>query len=121
MCVLVVEDDFLIRVVLVEELRDAGFEVKEADNVDAAVEVLADVAPPLSVLVTDIHMPGEKNGIDLAHHVSNHHPGVPVIFTTGRPDALDSLGELAAVWVLVNKPYVASHVVETIGAMLPAR
>ena len=114
MCVLVVEDEFLIRLILVEELRDAGYEVKEAETAQGALELLETLDPALSVLVTDIHMPGDKTGLDLAAYVRGHMPKVPIIFTTGRPDVLASVRQLDARQMLVRKPYEPAEIISRI-------
>jgi CheY-like chemotaxis protein len=118
MCILVVEDDFLIRNILVEELLDAGYVVREAASGDQAVELLKTIDPPLTVLVTDIHMPGSCDGLDLAAHVRDRLPAVPVIYTTGRPDALKVAGHLDRQQSLVRKPYVPSEIIERIQDLL---
>ena len=114
MCVMVVEDDDLIRLILVEELQDAGFEVKEAATGDEAFAMLAGLDPPLTVLVTDIHMPGTRGGVELADDVNTHYPEARIIFTTGRPDSLRRRGRLGRNDVLVRKPYVPSDIIEVI-------
>ena len=119
MCVLVVEDDALIRLILVEELQEAGFHVKEAATGDQAIALLEEIDPPLAVLVTDIHMPGDHSGVDLAAYVHLHHPAARVIFTTGRPDSLRKGGQLWRNDVLVRKPYVPSEVIKVIQAGPP--
>ena len=114
MCILVVEDDFLIRLILVEELIDAGFKVVEAQSGDQAAELLDGLDPPLRLLVTDIHMPGRLDGIELAAHLRRRSVNVPIIYTTGRPDALSHLGQLGPRQSLVRKPYVPAEVIKHI-------
>lgn len=118
MCVMVVEDDFLIRLILVEELEDAGFNVKQAETGDQAITMLDGIEPPLSILVTDIHMPGSRNGLDVAAHIREVMPRVPVIFTTGRPDAMIGRVVLGHQQVLVRKPYIPSDVVQHVRGLL---
>jgi len=59
-CVLIVEDELLIRTILGDELRDAGFHVIEAFNGDEAVAILfalvRDSFPTLPVIITSGHM-----------------------------------------------------------------
>jgi CheY-like chemotaxis protein len=119
MCIFVVEDNVLIRNILVEELRDAGYDVRESETGDAAVGLLAAITPPLSLLITDIHMPGATDGIALAAHVRARHPHVPIIYTTGRPDALRRAGPLEDRQFLVRKPYLPSEILEHARALLP--
>ena len=118
MCILVVEDDFLIRLVLVEELVEAGYEVEEAETGDQAIGLLEGILERVLVLVTDIHMPGEASGIEVAARARHHLPEVPVIFTTGRPDALTSVHHLDNRQVLVRKPYIPSEIVAHIHELL---
>lgn len=118
MCILVVEDDFLIRLMLVEELQDAGYEVREATTGDQALILLEKIDPPLRILITDIHMPGRISGLDLATHVRGRHPLVPIIYTTGRPDALGHLHHLDKNQALVRKPYAPDEVIKNIHKLL---
>ena len=114
MCVLVVEDDFLIRLILVEELEDAGYLVKQASSGDNALALLGELAVPLTAVVTDVHMPGSRSGLDVAAYVRSQMPRVPVIFTTGRPDAMLGQVVLGPEQVLMRKPYTPSEVVKQI-------
>lgn len=120
MSVLVVEDDSLIRMILVEDLVDAGYEVSEAVNGDEALAMIAGLDPPLKIVVTDIHMPGQQDGLALGAHVRKHFPHVPVIYTTGRPDALQSLTRLGDKQVLVRKPYQTADIIARIEGLLAA-
>ena len=112
MCILVVEDDPLIRMILVEELLDAGYDVKEAATGDEAYELLAYINPALSLLVTDIHMPGVHDGIALGAHVRACLPDVPIIYTTGRPDALARVRHIDSNQYLVCKPYAPNDIID---------
>lgn len=108
--VLVVDDEAMIRLVLMEEFEDAGFRVAEADSADAAVALLAGGAPVLAV-VTDVRMPGSMDGLGLAAWMREHRPTVPVFVTSGyatRPDAAAINPAIAAV---VPKPYQPSDLV----------
>jgi CheY-like chemotaxis protein len=111
MCILVVEDEPLIRMILVEDLVDAGFEVREAASGDEAFHLLKTIHPPLQVLVTDIHMPGQRDGLVLGAHVRQTQPHVAVIYTTGRPDALQALAHLDGKQFLIRKPYTSDVIV----------
>lgn len=118
MCILVVEDEPLIRMILVEELIDAGYVVREAETGDQAFELLKAIEPPLTVLVTDVHMPGQLDGVALGAHVRRHLPHVPVIYTTGRPDALQSLTQLDDRQFLIRKPYVPNDVISQLRKLM---
>ncbi len=117
--VLVVEDQALIRMILAEVLDDEGFHVVEAGTGDEAV-ALIDGPDGFHAVVTDIHMPGERDGIAVGRHARRRHPTILVIYCTGRPDALNGAGPLEHRDVLVRKPYVPSQVVVALRRFLPA-
>src|SRR3954462_222557 len=81
--VLVVEDDTLVRFIVVDILEDAGFEVVSVDTADKAIQKLAD-GTSASVVVSDIEMPGTINGIGLAHWLHQHRPSIGVVLISGR-------------------------------------
>ncbi len=81
--VLVVEDEFLIRMNTVDMVEDAGFDTLEAGNADEALEIL-DRHPEIGIVFTDINMPGSINGLELAETVAENWPGVRVVLTSGR-------------------------------------
>ncbi len=117
--VLVIEDQELVRILPVEVLNDEGFHVVEARTGDEAT-ALIDGSAGFHAVVTDIHMPGERDGIALGRHARCRYPTIPVIYCTGRPDALNGAGPLGHRDVLVRKPYVPSEVVAILRGFLPA-
>lgn len=80
--VLVVEDDLLIRVMLVEALQDDAYAVTQAANVLEAVAAVGR-NPSFDALVTDVDMPGNLTGLDLAKMVSSVSPRTKVVIVTG--------------------------------------
>jgi DNA-binding response OmpR family regulator len=108
-CILIVEDEDLIRLILAEELEDAGFDVCQAEDGDAAAALIAKPPTPFSLLVTDIHMPGRLDGLEVGRLMRNRHPAVPIIYMTGRPDALALIGSLRAKDSFLLKPFTPSR------------
>ncbi len=108
--VLVVEDEFLIRLTLVEALSDEGFDVLEADSGDAALSILQS-SPSIRLLLTDIQLPGSLNGNTLATKARETLPDLPVIFMTGRLDAADGAGRSDRD-VFISKPYTLVDICE---------
>ena len=88
---LVVEDEYLIRLTLVEALTDEGYDVLEADTGDDALPIL-EADPAIDLLLTDIQLPGTLDGRRLADHARRGRPGLPVLFMTGRPDPTAEAG-----------------------------
>jgi two-component system, response regulator PdtaR len=116
--VLVVEDEFLVRAVAVAFLADAGFEIIEADHADAALTILESRAAGVTLLFTDITMPGELSGLDLAHHVQQLWPKIALLITSGakrpQPEQLPRGSRF------IPKPYTSDHVEAQIWALLGA-
>lgn len=81
--VLVVEDEFLIRMGIVDSIAQAGYEIFEASNADEAIRAL-EAHPDISVLFTDIDMPGSMDGLKLAAAVRRRWPPVKIIVTSGH-------------------------------------
>ena len=117
--VLVVEDEELIRLILAEVLADEGYEVVEASTGDEAVGLL-DGLDGFHAVVTDIHMPGQRDGLAVGRYARRCHPDIPVVYCTGRPDALAGAGPLGPCDTLVRKPYVPSQIVTLLQSILPA-
>ena len=94
--VLVVEDEFLIRMEVAAHLRDAGFEVIEAMNGDEAVAILT-ARIPIDLVFTDVRMPGSTDGMGLLEFIRRTRPTLPVIMTSGHrePDLAFSGGATA--------------------------
>jgi len=81
--VLLVDDEPVLRMVARQGLEDAGFEVIEADDAKAALEIL-DAGAAVTVLFTDVNMPGPLDGLDLAECVHERWPAIQLVITSGR-------------------------------------
>ncbi len=116
-CVLLVEDEGLIRLTLAETLEDAGYTVVSAESGDAACDLLKE-RDAFDVLLTDIQMPGSADGIDVARDFHERHPDRPVVFMTGRPDMLTRMGRLSCCERLLRKPFGSAQMLNAIQALL---
>ena len=101
-----------------EELVEAGFDVTSVETGDEALEALGGITDRFRVLVTDIHMPGKTDGISLAQIVRARFPGVPIIYTTGRPDALVRAWLPGGRMSILVKPYKPSRLIEAVHSLL---
>jgi CheY-like chemotaxis protein len=81
--VLIVEDEFLLRMDAVDMIAGAGFEVVEAANADEAIEVL-EARRDITVVFTDIQMPGTMDGLRLARAVKGRWPPIKIVATSGH-------------------------------------
>jgi CheY-like chemotaxis protein len=79
---LVVEDEVLIRMFAAHDLRSAGLAVVEAANADEALELL-DAGIRVDLLLTDVHMRGRMNGLELAKHVRMFFPDIKIVVASG--------------------------------------
>jgi len=100
--VLVVDDEALIRMNAADMLADEGFATIEASGAeDALVQITCH--PEISVLFTDINMPGMFDGLELAHRVHAYRPDIRVILTSGRSPPAPS--EIPEDGRFLAKPY----------------
>ncbi|MEJ5083548.1 response regulator [Ochrobactrum sp. MYb379] len=106
---LVAEDDVIIRMDAVDILETAGFRVKEAGNVEEALELLNDDPERFRLLFTDVQMPpSEQTGFDLARHCSKHWPHIGILIASGMMVPEDN--DLPDGAIFVRKPF-SSHVI----------
>lgn len=113
--ILLVEDEVLIRAFVAEGLRDEGFHVVEAANADEARTYLI-AGDPVDLVFTDIDMPGSTNGLELAHYILDHLPGLKVILTSGGAKGQDA----RALGAFLPKPFALADAVVLIrGAIVP--
>jgi CheY-like chemotaxis protein len=101
--VLLVEDDFDVRTVIRRQLTDIGHMVIEAPAGDEALAVI-DGVPELSVLVSDIVMPGAMDGRRLADLAKQMRPELRVVLVTGYADGLDAHGGRHQSFTVLRKP-----------------
>ncbi len=117
MCVLLVEDEPLIRELMTETLRDAGYETIDVEDGAGACAVVLDPPKPLSILVTDFHMPGNMDGAQVAARARSVLPGLPVVIVSGRPEVFQSTWQHALGYTLMKKPYRPSELVRLVRSL----
>jgi two-component system, response regulator PdtaR len=112
--ILVVEDDALIRLATRDRIEAAGFKVYEASNADDAIQLL-EAHEGISLIFTDVDMPGSMDGVELAHFVRERWPPVKIIVTSGfkhvTPDQLPSGS------VFLGKPYMPDQLTDHIQSL----
>ena len=103
--VLLVEDDAMVRAYARAQLKSLGYQVIEAADGQAALEVV-NSTQALDLLFTDVVMPGGLSGPQLAQAVRTIRPALPVLYTSGYTDnALVHQGRLDPDVLLLSKPY----------------
>src|SRR5882757_7581201 len=81
--VLVVEDEMVLRMRAVDIIEDAGFTAVEAVSADDALSIL-ESRSDISLLFSDIQMPGSMDGLKLAHAVHDRWPSIKIILVSGQ-------------------------------------
>jgi DNA-binding NtrC family response regulator len=109
--VLVVEDEASSRICSVRTLQDAGYHVVEAGNSKEALAILA--RPNLiSIMMTDVQMPGAMNGLGLVTRVLQDRPDIRSIVVSGDTSVQEASD--AGALGMILKPYLAQTLVDAI-------
>ncbi|AWM86843.1 response regulator [Microvirga sp. 17 mud 1-3] len=111
--VLVVEDNPAVRQVATSTLRSLGFNVVSAESGDQAAEMIKS-CPEVSLVLSDVRMPGELSGIDLARLIQREMPHIKVLLTTGYFDGEDTAEDFSVLY----KPYRAVDLAEKIQSLM---
>jgi DNA-binding NtrC family response regulator len=115
MKILLVEDDYFIRSMMVEALTDEGFQVLEAETGEQALAHCDDGIA--DVLVTDIRLPGSIDGWDIAEHCRKSNPDLPVIYATGYSHVA---ARPVSGSVSFQKPYPPDRLIDVIRSLMGA-
>lgn len=120
--VLVAEDEVILRMTLSEHLRDHHFHVLEAAN-GAEARKIMDSIETVDVVISDVHMAEEGEGLALARWMAEQHPTIPVILTSGSAEVQKSRAWEASgnVTDFVPKPYAQEVMERLVRARVAAR
>jgi PAS domain S-box-containing protein len=113
--ILLVEDDALLRHAMAAALQARGFRVSQAEDGETAMRLLSQGG--VSLLFTDVRMPGALSGVDLAVAARTRWPDLPVLLATGYADAPELEGWAKREDVLA-KPYAVDDLVGRMLAMM---
>jgi PAS domain S-box-containing protein len=118
--VLVVEDNADVRAMVVTQLKSLGYRVTEADSGDAAVALLGERAGEFDLLISDMVMPGEIDGLALARMARERWPKLAILLTTGFSDVIvDESGDGKAIdFGVLRKPYRKADIARAMRAAL---
>jgi two-component system, response regulator PdtaR len=115
--VLIVDDEPLLRMLAVEAVEDAGFISLQAADADEAL-VLLETNPDVTLLLTDINMPGSMDGLALAHAVQKRWPAIKILVVSGQVKLLSS--DLPPNSRFLGKPYHADAMVAGLRLLVAA-
>lgn len=115
--VLVVEDEPMIRLALCTHLEDKGFDVREAACAADAIAVLEEPGCPVSLVFSDVRMPGAMDGLGLSKWVFENRPNIPVILASGDMGKETAMKDLCGVEA-ITKPYSFDAAADKIRAVM---
>jgi len=117
-CLLLVEDDELLRRAFCEALEAAGYRVLSAANAEEARGIFAREKERIALLLTDVVLPRHK-GSDLAKEILARKPGLKVVYVSGyTKNSIVHNGVLDTESVLLQKPVRMTHLLDTIRKVL---
>jgi CheY-like chemotaxis protein len=112
--VLLVEDEGIIRMASAAILEDAGYDVLEAADAEAALTALG-AHPEVDVVVTDVQMPGRLDGLKLVEVIAHDYPQVQTLITSGLTSSKEAKESGAAKFLA--KPYTATAIQSAVKAV----
>lgn len=116
--VLLVEDNAEVAAALAPMLEGLGCHVTHFDRGLAARDWLAGQEELPDVLLTDVVMPGEMDGVALAREVRQRWPALPVVVMTGYAEQIDSIARLG--FHILPKPCTPDMLLQALGSTAPA-
>jgi len=102
---LIVDDEPSIRTYLRAILLKERLQSLEAEDAAQAFKIVQKLGGRLDLIVSDIKMPGDMDGVDLAYSVRNAFPDVPVILISGYGDE-EAVKRAVSCFELIRKPFV---------------
>ena len=116
--VLLVEDEDPVRLFGARALRNKGYQVLEAKNGEAALEVMGETSEPIDLVISDVVMP-ELDGPGLVREVRSRYPGMKVIFISGYAEEQfsDTLSRERDISFL-PKPFTLTQLAERVKLVL---
>lgn len=109
--ILVVEDEVLIRFMVSDELREAGYDAIEACNADEAVAIL-ESRVSVDLVISDVRMPGTIDGLGLLAFIRASFPDLPVIMMSGHLEP--RLAMIDGATQFVAKPFLLDAVLNAV-------
>ena len=120
--VLVVDDEVLVRMVIAAYLRDCGYRVIEAASAEEARMVIDHDEPAsVSIVLSGVGMPAERNGFALAQWIRRRRPDLEVVLAGTPARAAEAAGDICQRGPLLSRPYAPKAVLERIRRLLSSR
>jgi two-component system, response regulator PdtaR len=111
--ILVVEDEVLVRMMIADQLRNAGYKVFEAAGAEEALDLLAHTTA-VKVIFSDLQMPGSVDGVGLVRAVRSKYPGIRILLTSGQVSIVDGVDHDG----FFPKPHDVTRIISHIDSLL---
>ena len=98
--ILVVEDDDIVRMLIVDVLEELEYQVLEADGCEQALRFLRDHQQDIALMMTDVGLP-VMDGRELAKQARLERPQLPVLFASGYAESIDVPEDMS----VIGKPF----------------
>ncbi|KAE9653438.1 response regulator [Pseudomonas sp. PB105] len=112
--ILVVEDDAIVRMLIVDVLEELEFKVLEAADAEAALVEVQDNGQVIDLMMTDVGLP-DMDGKQLATIVRELRPSLPILFASGYAENID----VPAGMQVIAKPFSIDQLRDKVKSMLP--
>ncbi|MDH4249034.1 MAG: PAS domain-containing protein, partial [Deltaproteobacteria bacterium] len=118
---LVAEDDPRVLMLVQTILKQAGYEVLSVSNGEEAVSLLQRSGHSIDLALLDVVMP-KLGGREVFKHIQTHHPGLPVVFSTGySADMLDAEFLKQHEVTIIHKPYDPASLLQVVQKSIASR
>ncbi|MDR6926256.1 response regulator [Pseudomonas sp. BE134] len=111
--ILVVEDDAIVRMLIVDVLEELEFKVLEADGSEQALEFLNDEDQYIDLMMTDVGLP-VMDGRELAVQARMLRPELPILFASGYAESIDVPDGMH----VIGKPFSIDQLRDKVKSML---
>src|ERR1700720_2974164 len=119
--ILVLDDDVLIRMPVVQLLRECGYRVLEAASTAEAIAILQNTDMPVDVVLSEIDIPGSMNGFGFAQWARSVRPELKILLAGTPERTVRNAAELCEVGPTLKRPYGHKLVLDRIKRLLAAR
>lgn len=111
--ILVVEDDDIVRMLIVDVLEELEFAVLEADGGEKALKILGNSSQHIDLMMTDFGLPG-MDGHELATKARKLRPALPILFASGYAESID----VPAGMHVIGKPFSIDQLRDKVKSVL---
>ncbi|MBC3205282.1 MULTISPECIES: response regulator [unclassified Pseudomonas] len=111
--ILVVEDDDIVRMLIVDVLEELEYTVVEADGSAEAQVILKNLDTRIDLMMTDVGLPG-MDGRELATEARKSRPELPVLFASGYAESIDVPKDM----YMIGKPFSIDQLRDKVNGIL---